>query len=84
MNRYSSLGYRIIGLASKAMKGDGVELESVPREELEGQLEFRGFLILANKLKPETRGVIEELQVVTVLFYTIPLSECINKISFRR
>ena len=34
----------------------------VSRQDIESDLSFLGFLIMENKLKPETKAVIQELQ----------------------
>ena len=63
VSEYSSQGYRIIGLASKTCtQHDSTRnILDVAREDLESEMDFLGLLILANKLKPETSAVIEEL-----------------------
>ena len=56
-----SLGYRILAFASTTLP-EGCDVSSIPRDELESGLTFLGFLVLANRLKPETRVVMDELK----------------------
>ncbi|KAM9316541.1 putative cation-transporting ATPase 13A4 [Gastrophryne carolinensis] len=62
LERYSFQGLRIIGVAFKSLKNISCnELEKLERENVECDLEFLGFLILENRLKPETNAVLEEM-----------------------
>lgn len=73
--RYTSIGMRVLAVASKSLKLDdswkhaamkGKEeirkrLETYTRDEIESNLVFNGFVVFANKLKPNSREVIMEL-----------------------
>ncbi|KAL5264363.1 hypothetical protein ACHWQZ_G005456 [Mnemiopsis leidyi] len=61
LDNLSSQGYRIIAYASKTLPNNN-DILSTPRDSLESGLTFQGFLVLANRLKPETRVVVEELK----------------------
>ncbi|XP_077146443.1 putative cation-transporting ATPase 13A4 isoform X2 [Ranitomeya variabilis] len=59
---YTSQGFRVIALAYKTLATNNAEfIESLEREEVESDLVFLGFLIMENKIKPETKLVIQEL-----------------------
>jgi len=60
---YTDEGYRVLALAYKPLeKLSYVKVQKLPREEIEKDLTLLGLVILENKLKPETRGVIKELR----------------------
>ncbi|KAM9316539.1 putative cation-transporting ATPase 13A4 [Gastrophryne carolinensis] len=62
LDYYSFQGFRIIGVTFKTLVNTTrSELEKIEREKVECDLEFLGFLILENRLKPETKKVIEEM-----------------------
>jgi len=63
LSHYTHKGYRVIGCASKSIpKINWVKMQKMSREEAESDLEFMGFIIFENKLKPISTDVIEELR----------------------
>ena len=53
----------MIALATKELKGfDSSKLLNVKREDIENNLVFLGFLIMENKLKPESTEVLQDLK----------------------
>lgn len=68
LNRYTARGYRVIGIAHKHLssKVKWTDVERMKRHEVESDMNFLGFLILLNCLKPETKHVIEELQAANL------------------
>ena len=59
---YTHKGYRVIGCATRHIKKlSWVKAQKMSRQEVESDLEFVGFIIFENKLKPTTKPVIEEL-----------------------
>lgn len=67
LEKYTKNGYRVIALATKELKGfDSSKLLNVKREEIENNLVFLGFLIMENKLKPESTEVLQDLQLCEV------------------
>uniref|UniRef100_A0A8C5QF39 Cation-transporting ATPase n=1 Tax=Leptobrachium leishanense TaxID=445787 RepID=A0A8C5QF39_9ANUR len=62
LDSYAMQGFRVIGLAYRSL---GIELlpqlEHIGREVVESELTFLGFLIMENRLKPETNAVLNEL-----------------------
>lgn len=59
---YTHRGFRVIACAMKQIQDlDATKLHQMKRSEAESDLEFVGFIIFENKLKPSTAAVIEEL-----------------------
>lgn len=60
---YASQGYRIIALAYKSLdrKMTYPKIQRVSREKIESELDFLGFVILENRLKPGSEKVIKIL-----------------------
>ncbi|KAK5257439.1 hypothetical protein LTR16_000659 [Cryomyces antarcticus] len=59
---YTHKGFRVIGCATRNIpKLNWLKVQKMKREEAEGDLDFVGFIIFENKLKPTTTGIIEEL-----------------------
>lgn len=64
---YTKKGYRVIALATKLLKNvSGDNIKTIERNDVESDLEFVGLLILDNRLKPETAGVIDILKKADV------------------
>ncbi|KAM4771312.1 putative cation-transporting ATPase 13A4 [Rhinophrynus dorsalis] len=67
LERYTFQGLRVIGVAYKNLKNrNRDDLESIEREDIESDLDFIGLLILENRLKPETRPILEELNAANI------------------
>ncbi|XP_063923863.1 polyamine-transporting ATPase 13A3-like [Zophobas morio] len=63
LKEYTEKGYRVIGVATKTITG--VPFHRIPklqREEIECDLEFLGFIVLENRLKPQTSSAITTLK----------------------
>jgi cation-transporting ATPase 13A2 len=62
LTSYTQNGLRVLGMACKILPDMSYEkLQSKTRDFFENDLVFCGFLIMENMLKPETKGVIDEL-----------------------
>ncbi|BDD61946.1 hypothetical protein MAP00_006957 [Monascus purpureus] len=62
LSQYTHKGYRVIACAMKyKQKLNWMKVQKMSREEAECGLEFLGFIIFENKLKPTTASVITEL-----------------------
>ncbi|KAJ5792184.1 uncharacterized protein N7503_008162 [Penicillium pulvis] len=62
LNYYTHKGYRVIACATKyERKLSWMKAQKLSRTEAESNLEFLGFIIFENKLKPSTSRVISEL-----------------------
>ncbi|KAL1619491.1 hypothetical protein SLS56_010128 [Neofusicoccum ribis] len=62
LSYYTHRGFRVIACAAKTIpKLNWVKVQKMKREEAESNLDFVGFIIFENKLKPTTTGIINEL-----------------------
>lgn len=63
LNYYAQQGYRIIALAYKPLerKMTYPKIQRISRDKVESELEFLGFVILENRLKPDSEKVIKIL-----------------------
>ena len=55
LNIYTSKGYRVLAMAAKGLIMDFQQSQSIPRENVEKNMIFLGFLIVKNKLKEKTK-----------------------------
>lgn len=64
LKNYTSSGYRVIALAGKKLESSisWSQGSKIPRDSIESNLEFYGFLIMQNRIKPETPAIISELK----------------------
>jgi magnesium-transporting ATPase (P-type) len=63
LQAYTANGYRVIALAGKQLD-DSISWNhslKLTRDEIESELDFYGFLIMQNMIKPETTPIISEL-----------------------
>ncbi|XP_075167305.1 polyamine-transporting ATPase anne boleyn isoform X2 [Haematobia irritans] len=65
---FAKQGYRVIALAYKSLstKVNYTKVQRLPRESAESDLEFLGFVVLENRLKPDTTDVIGALTKANV------------------
>lgn len=62
LNYYTHRGFRVIACATKNIpKLSWVKVQKMKRAEAESNLDFIGFIVFENKLKPATTGTIDEL-----------------------
>ncbi|KAI1138954.1 hypothetical protein F5Y05DRAFT_383131 [Hypoxylon sp. FL0543] len=62
LSYYTHKGYRVIACATKHIKKlSWVKSQKIKRDEVEKDLDFVGFIIFENKLKPTTAAVLKEL-----------------------
>lgn len=61
---YTEKGYRVIGLANRVLPENSTyqSVSKTPRHEIEKNLNFKGLLVLENRLKPETTGIVQVLK----------------------
>ncbi|NWS84107.1 AT134 ATPase, partial [Toxostoma redivivum] len=62
---YTAQGFRVIGLACKSLQGRKLPA-ALTREDIESDLTFLGLLIMENRLKRETKPVLEELSAACI------------------
>lgn len=56
----------MLALASKTLNINYLKSQKVTRDEIEFDLQFLGFLVMQNKLKPVTTGVIQTLNQANI------------------
>jgi len=63
LEKYTKEGLRVLGLGYKPIRDFNVDwINSCKREEIEKELIFIGFLIMENKVKPETNPSLTQLR----------------------
>ncbi|XP_069583244.1 probable cation-transporting ATPase 13A5 [Ranitomeya imitator] len=67
LDHYTMQGFRVIGIAFKDFKSnEAINVNTLKREDVENELQFLGFLIMENKLKSETKPVLNELKSANI------------------
>ncbi|XP_034474595.1 probable cation-transporting ATPase W08D2.5 isoform X2 [Drosophila innubila] len=68
LSTFAKRGFRIIAVGFKALnqKLNYTKVQRLSREEVEHNLEFLGFVILENRLKPDTTAVINSLNLANI------------------
>ncbi|XP_022090368.1 probable cation-transporting ATPase 13A3 [Acanthaster planci] len=68
LNSYTQDGFRVLALATKELDPNLTwhKARQINRSQVENDLIFLGLLIMQNKLKPETKPVIQELQAAGI------------------
>ncbi|KAK7208376.1 P-type ATPase-like protein [Myxozyma melibiosi] len=62
LESYTHRGYRVIGIATKTLPNmSWYKAQKLKREDVEKDLDFVGFIVFENKLKPSTKSIIQEL-----------------------
>lgn len=63
LSYYTHRGYRVIACATKHLpKLNWLKIQKMKREDAESDLDFVGFIVFENKLKPITEHIIQELK----------------------
>lgn len=63
LQEYTEQGYRVIALGYRILEGTNfVQVQRMSRSEIERDLIFCGLIILENRLKPQTTGIISMLK----------------------
>ncbi|XP_032308045.1 polyamine-transporting ATPase 13A3 isoform X2 [Drosophila ananassae] len=83
---FAKKGYRIIAIAFKALdpKVNYTKIQRFSREDVENDLEFLGFVILENRLKPDTTEVINTLNAAKIRTIMITGDNILTAISVAR
>uniref|UniRef100_W5MM41 ATPase cation transporting 13A2 n=1 Tax=Lepisosteus oculatus TaxID=7918 RepID=W5MM41_LEPOC len=67
LHQFASDGFRVLGLAYKSLtQRSQEELEDMTREAVESGMQFLGFLVMRNLVKPETAPVISTLRQASI------------------
>ncbi|CAJ0962104.1 unnamed protein product, partial [Mesorhabditis belari] len=61
VNKYAQHGYRLISVACRTLEMSFLEAQKVPRQEVESDLELLGLVVMENRVKSVTKGVIRQL-----------------------
>ena len=63
LEEYTQEGYRVLALAYKGLpRVSYVKVQRLSREDVEVGLTFLGLIVMENRLKPETTGIISQLR----------------------
>lgn len=62
LEEYTQQGYRVLAVGAKVLSGGYVKIQRMQRDDVECALQFIGLVIMENRLKAETTGVIRELR----------------------
>ncbi|KAH8174244.1 p5-type ATPase cation transporter domain-containing protein [Sarocladium implicatum] len=85
LSHYTHKGYRVIGCATKHLsKLSWVKAQKMSRAETESELNFVGFIIFENKLKPTTAGVLKELKMSNIGLVMVTGDNILTAISVAR
>ncbi|EDV45271.1 probable cation-transporting ATPase 13A3 isoform X1 [Drosophila erecta] len=86
LSEFAKKGYRIIAIAFKSLahKMNYTKVQRLSREEVENNLEFLGFVILENRLKPDTTKVINALNSAKIRTIMITGDNILTAISVAR
>ncbi|XP_034836725.1 polyamine-transporting ATPase 13A3-like isoform X3 [Maniola hyperantus] len=66
LSSYAEKGYRVIAMSTRIMEVTFKQLHKMKREEVECELEFLGLVIMENRLKAATTGIIQELKEANI------------------
>uniref|UniRef100_A0AC35THH9 Cation-transporting ATPase n=1 Tax=Rhabditophanes sp. KR3021 TaxID=114890 RepID=A0AC35THH9_9BILA len=61
VNQYAQHGYRLIAIAYRDFEMSYLKAQRVPRAEIECELKMLGLVVMENRIKPQTLGVINQL-----------------------
>lgn len=61
LSQYTQNGLRVIACATRSLEADVQPFDNLEREDYEKDLEFLGFIVFENRLKPATTGIINKL-----------------------
>jgi cation-transporting ATPase 13A3/4/5 len=67
LEEYTQEGYRVLALAYKGLpRVSYVRVQRLLREDMESGLIFLGLIVMENRLKPETTGIISMLRNASI------------------
>ncbi|KAJ8686576.1 hypothetical protein QAD02_022370 [Eretmocerus hayati] len=85
LQEYTSEGYRVIALAHKSLKRlSYAKVQRITREVAETELNFLAFVILENRLKPETMPVIAALNEAAIKVVMVTGDNMLTALSVAR
>ncbi|XP_063772495.1 polyamine-transporting ATPase 13A3 isoform X2 [Pseudophryne corroboree] len=83
---YTKQGYRVIALAHRKLESKIAwhKVQNISRDVIENNMGFLGLIIMQNKLKPETPGVLEDLRKAKIRMVMITGDNMLTAISVAR
>ncbi|XP_030608317.1 probable cation-transporting ATPase 13A3 isoform X2 [Archocentrus centrarchus] len=86
LETYTRQGFRVIALAHRQLESklSWHKVQSLSRDVIETNMEFLGLLIMQNKIKPETAGVLCELQQASIRTLMVTGDNMLTAISVAR
>ncbi|KAL0966747.1 hypothetical protein UPYG_G00299650 [Umbra pygmaea] len=86
LESYTKQGFRVIALAHRQLEAklSWHKVQNLNRDVIENNLEFLGLLIMQNKLKQETAGVLEELRCANIRTVMVTGDNMLTAISVAR
>eukprot|EP00062_Callorhinchus_milii_P016845 gi/632968589/ref/XP_007900609.1/ PREDICTED: probable cation-transporting ATPase 13A3 isoform X2 [Callorhinchus milii] len=83
---YTKQGFRVIALAHRKLESKLTwhKVQTVSRDIIESNLEFLGLIIMQNKQKPETPGVLEELRKANIRTVMVTGDNMLTAVSVAR
>nr|CAD7264233.1 unnamed protein product [Timema shepardi] len=85
LENYTEKGYRVIALGMRTLDDLSFSnVEDIKREDVEKQLKFLGLVVLENRLKPETKGVISILRKADINVVMITGDNILTALSVAR
>ncbi|KAJ0171112.1 hypothetical protein K1T71_013311 [Dendrolimus kikuchii] len=66
LSSYAEKGYRVIALSTRMLEATFKQIQVMTRDEVERDLEFLGLVIMENRLKAATTGIIRELKEANI------------------
>ncbi|XP_067898378.1 polyamine-transporting ATPase 13A3-like isoform X2 [Heterodontus francisci] len=83
---YTKQGFRVIALAHRRLgsKLTWHKVQNVSRDVIESNMEFMGFIIMQNKLKPDSSSVLEELRKANIRTVMVTGDNMLTAVSVAR
>ncbi|KAM9315825.1 polyamine-transporting ATPase 13A3 [Gastrophryne carolinensis] len=83
---YTKQGYRVIALAHRKLESKMAwhKVQNISRDAIENNMTFLGLIIMQNKLKPETPGVLEDLRKADIRMVMVTGDNILTAISVAR
>ncbi|XP_018422668.1 PREDICTED: probable cation-transporting ATPase 13A3 [Nanorana parkeri] len=83
---YTREGYRVIALAHRKLESkiSWHKVQNISRDAIENNMTFLGLIIMQNKLKPETPGVLEDLRKANIRMVMVTGDNMLTAISVAR
>ena len=84
LRTYTDQGYRVLALSHRPLTMPYHKVQKVDREEVECNLQFLGLLVMENRLKEETTGVISQLRQANIKIVMVTGDNLLTALSVAR